>query len=94
VRTTVPSGFLTVSAAESAVPTRAARLNRPRQPRDAASRHQGFDPGQAVRLLRAGQVPERQHRVGLAAAEIGLQLDRRIAAPPAQAAHRVGQQAL
>ena len=40
------------------------------------------------------QVIERQHRVRLAAAEVGLQLDHRVAALAGEAPHRADQQPL
>ena len=69
-------------------------MDRPWQLVDAAGSHQRLDARQAARRLRAGQMPQRQHRVGLAAAEIGLQLDHRVAALLAEPAHGVGQEAL
>ena len=74
-----------------------------------ADQHHAPDPGEAVglRLLQHGlytgqlagrrageQVVEGQHGVGLAAAEIGLQLNDRIAAASGKAAHRTDQHSL
>ena len=63
-----------------------------RQRLDAELLHQLLDAGEPVRPHRPEQVMERQHRVGLAAAEVRLQLHHRIAAPAGQPPHGAPQQ--
>ena len=85
------------------LPVRLARRElRPHQHR-AAARRRAADPGfrqqrihprQPVRFRRAEQVVEREHRVRLAAAEVRLQLDHRVAAGSREPPHRAFQQPL
>ena len=61
-----------------------------RPPRPAPRRRPASSPGAAP----GEQVVERQHRVGLAAAEVGLELHDRVAALAGEALHGADQQAL
>ena len=54
----------------------------------------GVDAGEVARLRSREQVVEGEHRVGLAASEVGLELDHRVAAFAVQAPHGAGQHAL
>ena len=54
----------------------------------------GVDAGEVARLRSREQVVEGEHRVGLAASEVGLELDHRVAALAVQAPYGAGQHAL
>ena len=82
VRTTVPSGFLTWGLpGEILLPTSTTRLTAGQRLVDARFLQHRVDPGQFLGRDAREQVIERQHRVRLAAAEVGLQLDDRVARP-------------
>ena len=61
---------------------------------DARLLQHGVDAQQLARGRAGEQVIERQHRVRLAAAEVGLELHDRVAALPGEALHRADEQAL
>ena len=58
----------------------APRVRRRRRRFSPASASTALDARQLARRVAAGEVVEREHRVGLAAAEVGLELDDRVAA--------------
>ena len=79
VRTTVPSGFLTGLPGEILLPTSTTR-SRLRQLLDIGFLHHGINADKFLRSRAGKEVIQRQHRVRLAAAEVGLELHDRIAA--------------
>ena len=93
VRTTVPSGLVTGLPGEILLPTSTTR-------RAAGSflcsglLHHCIDTGQFSGRDTGEQVIERQHRVRLAAAEVGLELDYWVAALAGEALHRTDQHPL
>ena len=65
-----------------------------RQRRDAGVPHQRVYAGQRARGNAGAEVVEREHRVGLAAAEVGLQLHDRVAAAAREPLHRADEHPL
>ena len=65
-----------------------------RQRRHAGFPHQCIDAGQLARGNAGAEVVEREHRVGLAAAEVGLKLHDRVAAAAREPLHRAGEHPL
>ena len=93
VRTTVPSGFVTGLPGEILLPTSTTRfaVGSFLTP---ASCSTASMPASSLGCDAGEQVVERQHRVRLAAAEVGLELHHRVAALAARCAARADEQAL
>ena len=92
VRTTVPSDFFTGLPGEILLPTNTTRLavGSLLVP---ASFSTASMPASSLGCRTGEEVVERQHRVRLAAAEVGLELHDRIAALAGEALHRADQHA-
>ena len=83
----MPSGLSWTTPGEIIWPTSTAVLRRRRRVKAAVGQHR-LDAGQFVRRVASGQVVQRDHRVRLAATEVRLQLDDRVAALLAEARAR------
>ena len=85
----MPSGFVTGLPGEILLPTSTTR-----SPWAVSARldQDRVHAGQLARVRSREQVVERQHRVGLAAAEVGLELHHRVAALAREALHAAHEQ--